>query len=176
MRYLVLENILTKEEEQIIKTEAGKSRFKINMRDGYGGFEYIVKDLEKYVDVGIKFDEDDDNTVIHYAINAELVATASISKNQIGTTIEIELYNDKNMSARGTLADHNLTILQENDILARIDRMMFRQDGTYIINIEENHDYEALVLAICVSLDKFLQENKGDDDHRRRLFGTRFSQ
>lgn len=174
MRYIVLEDILSKEETQIIKSEAGVETFKIDFKAGNKGFDYTVSDLISDINVNIKFVETETDTVIHYVIDLEEVASVSISREILGKPIEIEMYEEVNMTTRGTLPDHNLTILQNSDILARIDTAMFRPESTYLINIDDNTEHRALLLAICVSLDKFLQENKGDDDHRRRLFGTRF--
>lgn len=176
MRYLVLEDILSQDERQIVKSEAGVDSFSIDLKDGTAGFQYMINDLSDNTYVGVKFEDDGDKSVIYYAINSELVGTVSISKDQLGRSIEIDMFDDENMVTRGTLPDHNLTILQGNDILTRIDKMMYCPAPTYLINIEENHEYKAFVLAICISLDKFLQVHKGDDAHRRRLFGTRFKE
>lgn len=174
MKYIVLENILLSEETQIIKSEANAESFQIDFKDNAGGFEYRVKDLLDDTYVGIKYVEHEDKTVVHYAINSELTASVTIEKDQLGKAIEIEMYNDENITTRGTLPDHNLTFLQNSDILARIDRILFSEEPSYSINIEENHEYRAFILAVCISLDKFLQGNKGGDDYRRRIFGTRF--
>ncbi len=174
MRYLVLENILLKEEEVIIKTGAGVPRLKVINKERAGGVAHTIKDLEDFSEVGIKYEEDGDVTRIHYSVNSVLVGTSTITKDQLGKPVEIEMYDDKDMRSRGVLADHNLTILQDNKILARIDNKMFNPEPTYVINVEDNNKkYDVLLIAICASFDKFIQEHAGSDDHRRRLFGTR---